>query len=374
MNVLIDATNIRVGGGLQVAVSVISELLERDVDINFLFLVSPQVEKQLNDEVRCRVKVVDFSKRSILSLIKYRTLMKSIENRFQINLVFSIFGPTYWNPKSAKHLIGFANAWLVSPKSKAYDNYSSFNKIKEKIKNKILSHLLFNKNAHYVTESSSIADRFSRYFSCPRSKISVVPNALSQKFISGTRDDIFNLNDINHFKFLTISHNYPHKNLKIIPNVAKKLEEKGLKCVFIVTFPCNDYSLMSSDFKKYTINVGPVKSSECCSLYHNSDALFLPTLIECFTVSYLEAMVTNKPICTSDLDFAHEICKDSAFYFDPYNIDSVVSSCRKVIQDSHNGRKLININIARYNEFKDEFIDSKSRVDGYLEIIRNILR
>jgi glycosyltransferase involved in cell wall biosynthesis len=47
--------------------------------------------------------------------------------------------------------------------------------------------------------------------------------------------------------------------------------------------------------------------------------MFLPSLIEIFTASYPEAMQMKKPILTSDLSFAHDICGEAAEYFDPVN-------------------------------------------------------
>ena len=76
------------------------------------------------------------------------------------------------------------------------------------------------------------------------------------------------------------------------------------------------------------INVGPVSINQCPALYHYCDALFLPTLLECFSASYVEAMYFKKMIFTSDLPFAHTVCDDSAIYFDPYDANDI---CDKII-------------------------------------------
>jgi hypothetical protein len=81
------------------------------------------------------------------------------------------------------------------------------------------------------------------------------------------------------------------------------------------------------------INVGPIKVNQCPALYHFCDALFLPTLLECFSASYVEAMYFKKTIFTSDLSFAHTVCHDSAFYFDPYCVNDI---CDKIISGMEN--------------------------------------
>ena len=51
--------------------------------------------------------------------------------------------------------------------------------------------------------------------------------------------------------------------------------------------------------------LGKININQCPHLYVQSDAVFLPTLLECFSASYAEAMLMKKPIITSDLGFAH---------------------------------------------------------------------
>jgi glycosyltransferase involved in cell wall biosynthesis len=57
--------------------------------------------------------------------------------------------------------------------------------------------------------------------------------------------------------------------------------------------------------------------------------LILPTLLESFTATYLEAMKFDCPVLTSDLDFAREVCGDAAIYFDPWNVDDM---CEAVVR------------------------------------------
>lgn len=60
--------------------------------------------------------------------------------------------------------------------------------------------------------------------------------------------------------------------------------------------------------------------------------MFLPTLLECFSASYAEAMVMKKPILTSDLGFAHTVCKDAAVYFDPDDANDVAAKIIELMQ------------------------------------------
>ena len=73
------------------------------------------------------------------------------------------------------------------------------------------------------------------------------------------------------------------------------------------------------------LNLGPVDLEDLPNVYRASDALFLPTLLESFSGTYLEAMHYGLPILTTDLDFARNICRDAALYFDPENLDGIVN-------------------------------------------------
>lgn len=375
MNVLINATNIRVGGGLQVAVSVIDSLLINPRGENIYFVTSSQVHQQLSipkDKLN-RVLICDFNITNIFNYIKGYRYLNKLEQSFDINVVFTIFGPSYWQPSKAKHLIGFANAWLVSPNSKAYSIYNVHIKWKQKVKNFILGKFLFKKNSIYVTETIDMQNKFCNVFKCNKSRISVVGNCISQNFIDSPDNiDKYELNKIKKFKFVSISHNYPHKNLETITLIGGLLEKAGFDFVFIVTIGFDEYKLLDDEFKRYTKNIGPITIADCKGVYQACDALYLPTLIECFTVSYLEAMATNIPILTSDLPFAKNVCLDSAFYFNPYDIFDISRVIKVMLNEFFKNSTLIELKKNSYSEILKESGDNDKKVDSYMAIIKQL--
>lgn len=100
---------------------------------------------------------------------------------------------------------------------------------------------------------------------------------------------------------------YPHKDLEIIPKIINYLEIKGYKnFTFVLTLKEEDFrKVCSSEMENRIINVAPIKSAECPSLYSECDIMFFSTLLECFSASYAEAMIMKKPIITTDMGFAH---------------------------------------------------------------------
>ena len=60
--------------------------------------------------------------------------------------------------------------------------------------------------------------------------------------------------------------------------------------------------------------------------------MFLPTLLECFSANYPEAMAMELPILTSDLDFAHSICHDAALFFNPTDPAQIAENIIKIVE------------------------------------------
>jgi len=62
---------------------------------------------------------------------------------------------------------------------------------------------------------------------------------------------------------------------------------------------------------------------ELAGYYQHSQGMILPTLLESYSSTYIEAMQSSCPILTSDLDFAREVCGDAAVYFNPWEPRSI---------------------------------------------------
>lgn len=370
MKLLINASNIKFGGGLQVAISVITSLLKNSRGYEIKFIVSENIFNQLEIDASSHRKfiVIDFSAKKALNYINYYSSLRSFENDFKQDVVFTIFGPSFYRFRYGKSLIGFANAWLVNPDTDAYRIFAYRQRLINKLKNKMLSFFLYSKNAHYVTETKAVAQAFCKCFKAEESQISVVNNTLSYLFTSQeTIGREFFLGQEDKIKFLTVSHNYLHKNIAVIEKVGQGLSKLGYNFTFVVTFSDNEYLEMSDIFRKYTTNVGPVSVLDCPNLYKACNVLFLPTLIECFTVSYLEAMYFNMPIATSDRSFAREICSGDAYFFDPFDVENIVECLVELLS---------NLDISQKSLINEKVLSvygtNEDRVDKYINLISNL--
>lgn len=139
------------------------------------------------------------------------------------------------------------------------------------------------------------------------------------------------------FKLFVLTRYYSHKNLEIIPQLFRERKSALHEVAVILTISPDQHPMAAKllqDVKRYgleqnIITVGALRQDELAAWYRHADALFLPTLLESFSGTYIESMSHGCPILTSDMDFAHGVCGEAALYFDPSSVDAI---CRSILQ------------------------------------------
>jgi glycosyltransferase involved in cell wall biosynthesis len=93
-------------------------------------------------------------------------------------------------------------------------------------------------------------------------------------------------------------------------------------------------------------------------------------LLETFSANYPEAMAQGKPIVTTDLDFAHDICDDAALYYSPRNASAAAECISKLICD----KNLINKLTANGRKILADLPTSQDKYYAYDTIIKDLIR
>lgn len=334
--IIINASNLKGGGALQVAITFIEGLKEFKNNNYHIFLppilfTSIDFEKFSNNIMFYKVAnppVFNFYGWGLSELT-------NLEKTIQPACVFSFFGPTYWRPKSL-HIMGFANGLYLYDDLPYIKKIPFFKKIFFNLK-KFYHRILLKNNAdYYIVQTDEMKKRLSIFLKISKNIISVNYGSYHPIFTRKV-NDLFLLPEKrdDEFWFITISSFYPHKNLDVINRVLDilVLKDIDINIKFVLTLPDNIFQEKFKQHVNSLINVGPVDLEECPYLYSRADALFLPTLVESFSASYPEAMIMKKPILTSNYQFSRLVCNDSALYFDPYNPNDIVD---KIIQISSN--------------------------------------
>lgn len=378
MKILINLSNLKMGGALQVAYSFLIELLFLDVEgFDFYIILSREIENELigqEDHIFKRMKVYKLKNQPDFGFrgIKARRELGSIEDSINPDCVFSIFGPTYWKPKSI-HIAGFAAGWTINPESIAFNVLSSKDRIKKKIQNKIKLWSSVDETDVFIVETDVVKQRLNKYGKVELKNINVVGNTFGNQYNQKLDFTSFKLpprSSNNEFRLITISANYPHKNLIIIRNVAQLFKENGVEVKFFITISNEDYIHLFKGYEDYIHNLGQVKVKDCPAIYKQCDALFLPTLLESFTASYLEAMVMKLPILTSDLDFARYLCGEAALYFNPLDQQDIVDKIELLKNDKILHKSLVDLGSMKLKDYPT----ARERADSYISICKKVTK
>lgn len=366
MKILINCSNLKVGGGIQVAHSFLNEISKNN-EHEYHVVLSEKLNEQIDRSVflsNFTFQVYSIKPTIFKALLGNDSKLAAIEKTFKPNRVFSVFGPTYWKPK-AKHICGFAKPHYVYKESPFFKTLS----FKESLKLRFLEFFhMYSFQNHtnvLITENEDVT---TRLFNKLNKETHTVSNYYNQVFLDQTKwDNSINLSDESCFKFVTISANYPHKNLEILKKVIPILlsEYTDEKFKFYLTISKDDFGGFPEEINESIIFLNNVSINQCPNLYSQCDFLFLPTLLECFSASYCEAMKMKKPIATSNLSFAKGICRDAAVYFDPMNPIDIAKTIYNLAKNKNKQQELVNKGLERLKVFDD----SKQRAKKYLQII-----
>lgn len=368
--ILINTSNLKATGVVQVASSFINECASIK-GYEYIVFLSPQVKKNISIKAFPENFIFyEFGKDSLYSWRGRNDLkrMKEIERKEKPDVVFSVFGPSLWKPK-APHLMGFAYPYYVYHDSPLYSLLTIKEKIKEKIKELVHIYLLKNEGEYYVCETDDVANRLSAIHKIKRENIYRVYNTASSVFLNYKHKLTLRTDD--EFRFFTLCSPYKHKNLSILNDVIPLLRNINLskQIKFYTTFTEEVYlSSFKESVRDMIVNVGPLLIKECPDLVEKCDALFLPTLLECYSASYPEAMCMRKPIITSNLPFAETVCKDAAIYFNPLDVNSIVSTIVNIVENPSIQKELVSKGIKRLMEFGT----AHDRALEYLKICEQI--
>lgn len=165
---------------------------------------------------------------------------------------------------------------------------------------------------------------------------------------------------------------YRHKNLEILNEVCALIPSLNCKkeIKFYTTLPHDSVcKIFNESTRKYIVNVGPQLVADCPKLVAQCDALFLPTLLECYSASYPEAMCMGKPILTSNLSFATDVCDNAALYFNPLDANDIIKKIGELIESPDLYSELQ----ARGKERLKEFGRAHDRAQIYLGICESII-
>ena len=324
MKILFNCTINVVGGAVQNAANFIRYAALNN-EYQFLFIVSPAVNAVLKKWVisPSNLHVIGSPARSKLA----RKAILALEKEFNPDIVYTMAGPTYVRFK-APHIMGISDPYITHADAMSlFLNRSKCQAWSFGLKELVKGWYARFSADYFLFQTETSRDGFCRRYGWDPKKTSLLQNALGESFFKQAAE--LKVFTGGARKIFVPSAYYSHKNLEIIFEVCRLLKYSGREddFVFITTVPSDSIFAKRLDelgLNSLIHNVGPYTYNDAHRLYSDADAVFIPSVLETFSTSYLEAIAMAKPLIVADRPFSREVCGDYPHYYSPlYAEDSL---------------------------------------------------
>lgn len=234
------------------------------------------------------------------TLTKY---LRSLGNPLLINLCNT--APIFYKNKiSVIHDVTF----LRYPESYSF---------KFRIFYKILVPTVINSSKKVLTVSNFSKDDISKEYNLDKNKIGVIYNAVSDIFYPLIKKES------EKPYALAVSSPNKHKNFpNLIDAFLKSNVDLDLKIIGSLSNAFSDQTSLVNNDPRIKF-LGRVGDQELVELYQNAKFFIFPSLYEGFGIPPLEAQACGCPVISSNAASLPEVLKESAFYFEPNDVNSI---------------------------------------------------
>jgi glycosyltransferase involved in cell wall biosynthesis len=340
MIILLNALPLSAGGGLQVLSSFLSCALGNNhlkfiVAVDASILNGPalaDIPEFSGDSVTFATFSCKFHKvkslRSVVRHLSARRFLTALCKSLSPDVVLTLFGPAYWKPPSGiPHVCGFARPSLLYKESPYVQLLSKRKKTVFQLKNARLFLAFLLESDFLYAESEDVVARLKKIY--PYKPVKFISNCLNQEMLRRADESIKLLRPYSsevqspHVVFVPCS-SYPHKNLKTIPIIYHHYQKKSgkkLRFVFVCNASLSGLDSVDVDCWDYRehLFLGPLRPADMASWYEKCDVVLMPSLLECFSASYIEALLFEKPLVAAKISSMFSLLPHGPFWYDPVN-------------------------------------------------------
>jgi len=380
MKILINVVNARnIGGGFQVVFNFIVMTQEYvNTDVEWYYAVSERLDSLLSNNFKEKVEKdhyfvfpnqPDFKR----TYWQVRRELRSLEDNIEPDVIFSPLSPGFFFFKH-KEVMRFANAWSTNANSYAWKTMPFKSKLRMYAYN-IMQRALLRRAKYIITQTETVKGGLLRITNLPSDRVKVVPNVLPA-VLQGI-DPTPLKEDPRWFDFVAVGGQMPHKNLEIIPEVLSILDKKyhihNLR--FHTTLPPEsdvwlriENGLKAYHHEEHVVNHGNMRLTELADLYRHCRFCFLPSVLETFSASTIEAMYFDLKTVASDFSFNKEVMQDACLYFEPMNAASAAEKITQIVGD----KELQNILSSKMKKRLKNYSDFKTYYDNTVDFLTEV--
>jgi glycosyltransferase involved in cell wall biosynthesis len=218
------------------------------------------------------------------------------------------------------------------------------------------------RSARVLTVSEASKRDILRYFRVPESKITVIYNAIDERFSEEPpADEVMRVQERYQLydPFILYAGNIkPHKNLERLIEAFDIIRHGELREVklLIIGDEISKYATLRRTVHRYKLHkhvrfFGFVPDATLAILYRLARVFVFPSLYEGFGLPPLEAMASGTPVITSNVSSLPEVVGDAAMLIDPYESDAIAGAIRRVMVDDRLRDDMRERGLARAREF-----------------------
>ena len=340
MKVHIDCMPLTVGGGVQVAIGVLFGLADQS-RVAWTAVVPTALRPMLPDNLAGDRRIRFVCRRSIADRVCLPPLLRRIEQDAAPDVVFTVFGPPLLKARSP-HVVGFAMPHLIYERDPEMPKLSLINRAAD-----LARRYSFRSADHVVVETATARERVSRRLGIDSARVSVISNSRNP-LLRRLPDPEGRTRRI--FAILIPSAYYWHKNLELVPKVAAALQQLQPSFDFVFRFTLSkasrEWQAILSDATRLgvgdrLVTLGVIRISDLAAAYRDACVVYLPTLREISSAVYPESFFFRRPLITTDMDFARELCADAALLVEPRNPVAAASALLSLAQSPALARSLV---------------------------------
>lgn len=379
MRILINTISTKkyAGGAFQISQNFMLRSLE-DSDIEWYYITSKDVDDAIGEKFAHLkgTKYFVFPTQPDFrgSYRRVKKELAELEVKINPDVVYSITAPSYFTFKT-KEVMRFTNPWVTHPNKYSWSTYSFNSKIKQWLY--CLNQRRLMRAAYaFITQAETTKKGIMRITGKSSEKVCVVSNVLPGVFKSMDNTPIVEDDYVN---IACVGNPVPHKNFDILPDVLIELKNKGINNVrFHTTIPFNDPLNRKLEKKIVELgmmnnwkNHGRISQKELGVMYQHCQLCFLPTLLEVFSASTVEAMFFQLPIVATNFPFNTEVLADSCLYYEPKNAKEAAKQIATLISNNELQEKLkekMQDQLVKYGNYDKHF----NAIKEYLVEVANM--
>jgi glycosyltransferase involved in cell wall biosynthesis len=224
--------------------------------------------------------------------------------------------------------------------------------------------------ARLATVSRHSAEELARHGICARDRIVVAPDGHEHALRwvpvhSAVTHAVASRNTV-----VMIGSPAPHKNIRVILQMASRIEESGLRVAVAGIHDSRVLNGRRPEQGSAAVSwLGRLSDAELAALLRDSLCLAFPSLAEGFGLPALEAMTLGCPVVVSDRASLPEICGDAALYASPFASEAWLAAFLRLRNDAALRGDLAlrgRLRAARYSWARtaELYLQEMARLDG----------